>query len=82
MLMIILLISFIFILFISINIDVVLYDYNIDYRVHKVLEHIIEFSMLIVVLGILITCISSINDDTHKSIKRIPIVTPIVMPIR
>lgn len=38
--------------------------------------------MLIVVLGILITCLSSINDDTHKSIKRIPIVNPIVMPIR
>lgn len=82
MLMIILLISFIFILFISIIIDVVLYDYNVDYRVHKVLEHIIEFSMLIVVLGILITCISSINDDTHKPIRHIPIVTPIVMPIR
>ena len=38
--------------------------------------------MLIVVLGILITCISSINDDTNKSIRHIPIVTPIVMTIR
>lgn len=80
--MIYLLIAIIFILFISIIIDVILYDYDIDYRVHKVLQHIIEVSAIIVTIGISIACISSINDDTHKPIKRIPIVTPIVMPIR
>lgn len=80
--MIYLLISIIFILFISIIIDVILYDYDIDYRVHKVLQHIIEVSAIIVTIGILITCISSINDNTHKSIMRTPIVTPILMPVR
>lgn len=79
--MIYLLISIIFILFISIIIDVILYDYDIDYRVHKVLQHIIEVSAIIVTIGILIACISSINDDTHKPIKRTPIVTPILMPV-
>lgn len=72
-----------FILFISIIIiDVILYDYNINYRVHKVLQHIIDVSAIIVTIGILIACISSINDNTHKYIRRIPIVTPIVLPVR
>ena len=79
--MIYLLISIIFILFISIIIDVILYDYDINYRVHKVLQHIIEVSAIIVTIGILIACISSINDNAHKSIMRIPIVTPILMPV-
>ena len=78
-----LIISIIIILIISIIIiDVILYNYDINYRVHKVLQHIIEVSTIIVTIGILIACISSINDNTHKSIKRIPIVTPIVLPIR
>lgn len=80
--MIILFISIIFILFISIIIDVIFYDYNINYRVHKVLQHIIEVSAIIVTIGILIACISSINDNTHKYIRRIPIVTPIVLTVR
>lgn len=80
--MIILFISIIFILFISIIIDVIFYDYNINYRVHKVLQHIIEVSAIIVTIGILIACISSINDNIHKYIRRIPIVTPIVLPVR
>lgn len=80
--MIILFISIIFILFISIIIDVIFYDYNINYRVHKVLQHIIEVSAIIVTIGILIACISSINDNTHKYIRHIPIVTPIVLPVR
>lgn len=77
-----LIISFIIILFISIIIDVILYNYDIDYRVHKVLQYIIEVSAIVVTIGILIACISSINDNTYKSIRRIPIVTPIVLPIR
>lgn len=80
--MIILFISIIFILFISIIIAVILYDYNINYRVHKVLQHIIEVSAIIVTIGILIACISSINDNIHKYIRHIPIVTPIVLPVR
>lgn len=80
--MIILFISIIFILFISIIIDVIFYDYNINYRVHKVLQHIIEVSVIIVTIGILIACISSINDNIHKYIRRIPIVTPIVLTVR
>lgn len=75
-------ISIIFILFISIIIDVILYDYNINYRVHKVLQHIIEISAIIITISILIACISSINDNTHKHIRRIPIVTPILLPVR
>ena len=76
-----LLISIIFILFISIIIDVILYDYDINYRVHKVLQYIIEVSAIIVTIGILIACISSINDNTHKSIMHTPIVTPVLMPV-
>lgn len=66
----------------SIIIAVILYDYNINYRVHKVLQHIIEVSAIIVTIGILIACISSINDNIHKYIRHIPIVTPIVLPVR
>ena len=76
-----LLISIIFILFIFIIIDVILYDYDINYRVHKVLQHIIEVFAIIVTIGILIACISSINNNTHKSIMRTPIVTPVLMPV-
>ena len=67
---------------ILIIVDVILYNYDINYRVHKVLQHIVEVSAIIVTIGILIVCISSINDNTYKSIRRIPIVTPIVLPVR
>lgn len=77
-----LIISFIIILIISIIIDVILYNYDINYRIHKVLQHIVEVSAIVVTIGILIACISSINDNTYKSIRRIHIVTPIVLPIR
>ena len=80
--MIYLIISFIIILFISIIIDVILYNYDINYRVYKVLQYIIDVSVIVITIGSLIACLSSINDNTHESIRNIPIVTPIVLPIR
>lgn len=79
--MIYLLYSIILILFTAIIIiDVILYDYDIDYRVHKVLQHIIEVSAIIITIGILIVCVSTSN-SSYKSTSTIPIVTPILLPV-
>ena len=43
--MIILLISLIIILFVTVIIDVILYDYDVSYHTHKVLAYIVYFTL-------------------------------------
>lgn len=43
--MIILLIALIIILFVTVIIDVILYDYDVSYRTHRVLAYIVYFTL-------------------------------------
>ena len=78
--MIILLISLIILLFIIIIIDVILYDYDVSYRTHRIFRYLICLITLAVITVDVIACISTSN-SSYKSTSTIPIVTPILLPV-
>lgn len=78
--MIILLISLIIILFVTIIIDVVLYDYDVSYRIHKVLAYIVYFTLFALLIVAIIAYVSTSNSG-YKPTSTIPIVTPILLSI-
>ena len=78
--MIILLISLIIILFVTVIIDVILYDYDVSYRTHKVLAYIVCFTLFALLIVSLIACVTTSN-SSYKSTSTIPIVTPILLPV-
>lgn len=78
--MIILLISLIIILFIIILIDVILYDYDVSYRTHRIFRYLICLVTLAIIIVDVIACISTSN-SSYKSTSTIPIVTPILLPV-
>lgn len=78
--MIILLISLIIILFVTIIIDVILYDYDVSYHIHRVLTYIVYFTLFALLIVTIIACVSTSNSN-YKSTSTIHIVTPILLPI-
>lgn len=78
--MIILLISLIIILFVTVIIDVILYDYDVSCRIHKVLAYIVYFTLFATLIVSLIACVSTSN-SSYKPTSTIPIVTPILLPV-
>lgn len=78
--MIILLISLIIIPFVTVLIDVILYDYDVSYRTHRVLAYITYFALFALLIVGIIACISTSN-SSYKSTSTIPIVTPILLPV-
>ena len=62
--MIILLISLIIILFVTIIIDVILYDYDVSYRTHRVLAYIVYFTLFALLIVAIIACISTSNSSS------------------
>ena len=78
--MIILLISLIIILFVTVIIDVILYDYDVSYRTHRIFRYLICLITLAVIIVDVIACISTSN-SSYKSTSTIPIVTPILLPV-
>ena len=79
--MIILLISLIIIIFVTMIIDVILYDYDVSYRTHKVLAYIVYFTLFALLIVSLIACVTTSN-SSYKSTSTVPIVTPILLPVR
>ena len=75
-----LLISLIIILFVTVIIDVILYDYDVSYRTHRVLAYIVYFTLFALLIVAIIACISTSN-SSYKSTSTIPIVTPILLPV-
>ena len=80
--MIILFALLIILLFIIITIDVILYDYDVTYRVHRVFQYLVYFLLIAIMITAVIGCLSDSNNNIDKSTRVIPIVTPILMPIR
>lgn len=78
--MIILLISFIIILFVIIIIDVILYDYDVSYRTHRIFRYLICLVTLAIIIVDVIACVTTSN-SSYKSTSTIPIVTPILLPV-
>lgn len=78
--MIILLISLIIILFVTMIIDVILYDYDVSYHTHRVLAYIVYFTLFAFLIVTIIICVSPSN-SSYKSTSTIPIVTPILLPV-
>lgn len=78
--MIILLNSLIIILFVTINIDAILYDYDVSYRTHRVFAYIVYFTLFATLIVSLIACVS-INNSSYKSTSIVPIVTLILLPV-
>lgn len=78
--MIILLISLIIILFVTVIIDVILYDYDVSYRTHRVFAYIVYFTLFAILIISLIACVTTSNSN-YKSTSTIPIVTPILLPV-
>lgn len=78
--MIILLISLIIILFVIIVIDVILYDYDVSYRTHRIFRYLICLVTLAIIIVDVIACILTSN-SSYKSTSTIPIVTPILLPV-
>lgn len=78
--MIILLISLIIILFIIIIIDVILYDYDVSYRTHRIFRYLICLVTLAIIIVDVIACVTTSN-SSYKSTSTIPIVTPILLPV-
>lgn len=79
--MIILLISLIIIIFVTMIIDVILHDYDVSYRTHKVLAYIVYFTLFALLIVSLIACVTTSN-SSYKSTSTVPIVTPILLPVR
>ena len=78
--MIILFALLIIILFIIIIIDVILYDYDVSYRTHRVLAYIEKRTLFALLIVAIIACISTSN-SSYKPTSTIPIVTPILLPV-
>ena len=78
--MIILLISLIIILFVTIIIDVILYDYDVSYHTHRVLAYIVYFTLFALLIVAIIACVSTSN-SSYKPTSTISIVTPILLPV-
>lgn len=78
--MIILFVLLIILLFIIINIDVILYDYDVSYRTHRIFRYLICLVTLALLIVSLIAYVSTSN-STYKSTSTIPIVTPILLPV-
>lgn len=78
--MIILLISLIIIIFVTVIIDVILYDYDVSYRTHRVLAYIVYFTLFATLIVSLIAYVSTSN-NSYKSTSTVPIVTPILLPV-
>lgn len=78
--MIILFALLIIILFIIIIIDVILYDYDVSYRTHRIFRYLICLVTLAIIIVDIIACISTSN-SSYKSTSTIPIVTPILLPV-
>lgn len=70
----------IILLFIIIVIDVILYDYDVSYRTHRIFQYLIFLVTLAIIIVDVIACISTSN-SSYKSTSTIPIVTPILLPI-
>lgn len=79
--MIILFALLIILLFIIIIIDVILYDYDVSYRTHRIFRYLICLVTLAIIIVDIIACISTSN-SSYKSTSTIPIVTPILLPVR
>lgn len=78
--MIILLISLIIILFVTILIDVILYDYDVSYRTHRIFRYLICLVTLAIIIVDIIACVTTSN-SSYKPTSTIPIVTPILLPV-
>ena len=78
--MIILVVSLIIVLFVTITIDAILYDYDVSYRTHRVLAYIVYFTLFATLIVSLITCVSTSN-SSYKFTSTIPIVTPILLSV-
>ena len=78
--MILLLISLIIILFVTVAIDVILYDYDVSYRTHRAFAYIAYFTLFVILIVSLIACVLTSN-SSYKSTSTIPIVTPILLPV-
>lgn len=78
--MIILFALLIILLFIIIIIDVILYDYDVSYRTHRIFRYLICLVTLAIIIVDIIACISTSN-SSYKPTSTIPIVTPILLPI-
>lgn len=78
--MIILLSLLIIIPFVTILIDVILCDYDVSYRTHRILAYIAYFSLFATLIVTIIVCVSTSN-SSYKPTSTIPIVTPILLPI-
>lgn len=78
--MIILLISLIIILFVTVIIDVILYDYDVSYRTHRIFRYLICLITLAIIIVDVIACVSTSN-SSYKSTSTIPIVTHILLPV-
>lgn len=78
--MIILVISLIIVLFVNAIIDVILYDYDVSYRTHRVFAYIIYFTLFAILIVSLIACVLTSN-SSYKSTSTVPIVTPILLPV-
>lgn len=70
----------IILLFVTIVIDVILYDYDVSYRTHRIFRYLICLVTLAVLIVTIIACIST-NNSSYKSTLTIPIVTPILLPV-
>lgn len=70
----------IILLFIIIVIDVILYDYDVSYRTHRIFQYLIFLVTLTIIIVDVIACISTSN-SSYKSTSTIPIVTPILLPV-
>lgn len=78
--MIILFALLIILLFIIIIIDVILYDYDVSYRTHRIFRYLICLITLAIVIIDIIACVTT-NNSSYKSTSTIPIVTPILLPV-
>lgn len=78
--MIILFALLIILLFIIIIIDVILYDYDVSYRTHRIFRYLICLVTLAIIIVDVIACVSTSN-SSYKSTSTIPIVTPILLPV-
>ena len=70
----------IILLFIIIIIDVILYDYDVSYRTHRIFRYLICLVTLAVIIVDIIACVTTSN-SSYKSTSTIPIVTPILLPV-
>lgn len=78
--MIILFALLIILLFVIIIIDVILYDYDVSYRTHRIFRYLICLVTLAIIIVDVIACVTTSN-SSYKSTSTIPIVTPILLPV-